>query len=119
MWFLTLIVNIALRQVECPERNLVFSIGVPRSERNIHRGSWKFRSILFRPKAYYDKALPEAIIGPFIMCLDIPGSDVCFHGWHNSSVLGKRVSSECFRMTKPDIRELWLRTTMDTKVIIE
>lgn len=116
---LTIIINIALRTITCPNLNLTYLIAIPRQEANVYYGEHSIRSILYKPKAYYTKELPLSKIGNYVICLDIPGKNSCLHGWDDESVLTKRVSSECYRMRKQDIKELWFYTSETTKVIIK
>lgn len=120
-WCLTIVINIALRQVQCPEQNISYPIAIPRSDTNIKRGTWPIRDILFEPNAQYGNKLPISLIGPFVICLDIPGSNSCLHGSHVAREVnaGARVSSECYRMHMADIADLWTRTVMETTVIIK
>lgn len=118
MWCLTLIINITLRTISCPEHNITYSIAIPKKDENIHLGEHNIKNILYKPKAYYNNSLPLAIIGDFVICLDIINADSCLHGWHDTSVLGKRVSSECYRLSKDDMKTLWFMTLPETKVVI-
>ena len=117
-WCLTLIVSISLRQVTCVEQDLTFPIAIPRTEAAIPRGTWPLRSVLFKPKAYYNGPLSPTKIGYFVSCLDVPGKNTCFHGWHDTSVLGKAVSSECFRLSKGDMANLWFRLVRRETIVI-
>lgn len=119
MYCLTLIINIALRTIRCPELNFVFPVAIPKLEVNRYYGEHKIRAILYKPKAFYSNQLPLSKIGNYVICLDIPEKNSCLHGWSDESVLGKAVSSECYRMRKSDIATLWMHTFSDTKVKIE
>lgn len=120
-WCLTIVINIALRQVQCPDLGLSYPIAIPQSESKIKRGEWPIRKITYEPNGYYVNPLPASLIGLFVICLDIPNSYSCLHGWNDNRVVeqGLAVSSECYRMKKPDIAKLWLRTLDETIVIIQ
>jgi lipoprotein-anchoring transpeptidase ErfK/SrfK len=115
---LTIIINITLRTITCPNLNLSYPAAIPKLEVNRYYGEHKIRSILYKPKAYYNIELPSSKIGEYVICLDIPNKNSCLHGWYNEDVLGKAVSSECYRMRKQDIKELWFYTSEQTNVII-
>lgn len=119
MWCLTLIISVSLRTISCPEHpDITYPIAIPKKDENIHLGEHNIRSILYKPKAYYNNSLPLTIIGDYVICLDIPNADSCLHGWQDTSVLGKRVSAECYRLSKQDMKTLWFTVTEKTKVLI-
>jgi len=119
IYCLTLIINISLRTLTCPELNKVFPIAIPKSPTNIFKGEFPIKEILYKPKGYYNKPLPSSKIGDFVICLDIPSANTCIHGWNDTSVLGKAVSSECYRMSFKDMKDLWMNTSIETTVIIK
>jgi hypothetical protein len=116
---LTIIINISLRTITCPNLNLSYPVAIPKLEQNRYYGEHSIRSILYKPKGFYNKALPSSLIGNFVICLDIENKYSCLHGWRDESVLGKAISSECYRLAKKDMKELWMLTSIETKVIIE
>ncbi len=118
MWCLTLIVSISARTVTCVEQNIIYPIAIPKTNQAISKGTWGIKSILYKPKAFYNKRLSSSVIGNYVFCLDKPNRNACFHGWSDTSVLGKRVSSECYRLSLKDMEDLWKRTLISTKVII-
>ena len=114
----SLIINITLKTLSCPDLNKTYPIAIPKSPSKIVYGDFFIKEILYKPKGFYTKPLPASKIGDFVICIDIPNRNSCIHGWFDSSVLGKAISSECYRMSFSAMEDIWMKTSETTLIKI-